>query len=879
MNNFSGAIPDFSRNRALTDLRLSNNRLVGQLPNLPSSLVQLSLSRCGLTGGLDALVPPGNPNQLSLPNLNYLDLSWNEFSGSIPMGVWKSVSTLILAHNDLTGSLPRFDDRDLGHPDLWTPTFIDISYNALHGYLQFVPDTMYSLIVSHNHLSGVIQRFAGSSGPNLALTTLIMDHNDFSFDIQLLTSFINLEFVQASHNYLYGSPSVALPRLKTADFSTNLLHQAPDLTWLHSLFTTSLTSLNMSGNPLLPIIPPQQLKRAGFVRSPQSKPSIDELIVCYSLAVVEDNKVPIAFYFDQDLFDWSQCDCAPGYYGLPPEQCLPCPTLTYQCSKTLLSTPPNVYLYQINSTSSTSTDQPIVPLFKTQNCSSLPTVQTSCEGAQVIINPASGGGISMANQCSLGSEGRLCSRCVCNASSSECFYKSGSTCSLCEVTYQPSTSIPVLVAVVIVLVFLASLPLHLVLESRRTPRTTRWEDLSLTKRISHRLVHLAGLGYVSILIFFIQVWSELTSIGSYVVSAYTQIFNANLQGIGLVCFFPFMSAPIAQLALTFTIPIAISVMLGCSALIAQGISRLRQRFSHQEISIYASSIESDADEHRLLLPKHGKDNDTTNYPVSALAVSLVISVLSFFYFGTAMASVTYFFDELQPFSNVKYVMDEPWMLYSDGQPLRTLSIPFMIFFSIGIPIAFVVLCWHLRGRIHDPRVIWYFGSLFRPYRSAMYWWKLSDVLQKLAVSLLLRGLSPQTALQHGLVACCISTFACMQIVFTPWKRRGENHLPPIGGVLLVLTLFSFHLYDLRYYDVFRLLVLVLCCLYVLALLALIAYETVGGRTEYQVEWEASHSSSHREAQEDRIQPPPGSSNSVINDTEYVPLMQGQLTTM
>lgn len=44
-------------------------------------------------------------------------------------------------------------------------------------------------------------------------------------------------------------------------------------------------------------------------------------VVCYTMAVDTDASAPIAFSFDQSLFDWNQCDCAPGYYGLPPLNC------------------------------------------------------------------------------------------------------------------------------------------------------------------------------------------------------------------------------------------------------------------------------------------------------------------------------------------------------------------------------------------------------------------------------------------------------------------------------------------------------------------------------------------------------------------------------
>lgn len=114
-----------------------------------------------------------------------------------------------------------------------------------------------------------------------------------------------------------------------------------------------------------------------------------------------------------------------------------------------------------------------------------------------------------------------------------------------------------------------------------------------------------------------------------------------------------------------------------------------------------------------------------------------------------------------------------------------------------------------------------------------------DVLQKLIVSLLLRGLSPQSAPQHGLVALCISGFSCLQYVFRPWRRSSENYLQPAGGFLLVLTILSFHLFELRYFEAYRATIVALCGVYTLVTLAVAGRETIFGKTEYQVVFEAS----------------------------------------
>ncbi|KAI5409421.1 hypothetical protein KIW84_055019 [Lathyrus oleraceus] len=80
-NNLSGYLPpEFSKLHSLEILQLDNNNFSGNgIPstyeNLPR-LVKLSLRNCSLQGAI--------PDLNSIPSLKYLDLSWNQFTGSIP---------------------------------------------------------------------------------------------------------------------------------------------------------------------------------------------------------------------------------------------------------------------------------------------------------------------------------------------------------------------------------------------------------------------------------------------------------------------------------------------------------------------------------------------------------------------------------------------------------------------------------------------------------------------------------------------------------------------------------------------------------------------------------------------------------------------------
>ncbi|KAL6653235.1 hypothetical protein ACP70R_012160 [Stipagrostis hirtigluma subsp. patula] len=127
-NSLSGQIPpELSRLPSLVHLLLDNNNLSGYLPpelsNLPkvliiqldnnnfsgssipssygniTTLLKLSLRNCSLDGPV--------PDVSGIPQLGYLDLSWNQLRGPIPSGQFaRNITTIDLSHNHLNGSIP-----------------------------------------------------------------------------------------------------------------------------------------------------------------------------------------------------------------------------------------------------------------------------------------------------------------------------------------------------------------------------------------------------------------------------------------------------------------------------------------------------------------------------------------------------------------------------------------------------------------------------------------------------------------------------------------------------------------------------------------------------------------------------------------------------
>ncbi|KAK1428265.1 hypothetical protein QVD17_17095 [Tagetes erecta] len=169
-NHISGSIPQFV-SQTLTRLDLKHNDFTGSISpdSFPSSLQYLSLSWNQFSGPVDQLLP-------RLNRLNYLDLSLNQFTGPIPGCVFGfPITNLQLERNRFSG--PVFPDTSV---NIQT---VDLSHNMLYGQVSPLFATVKKLYLNNNRFTGSVPT---------------------SFVDRLLAGDIELLYLQ--HNFLTGMP-------------------------------------------------------------------------------------------------------------------------------------------------------------------------------------------------------------------------------------------------------------------------------------------------------------------------------------------------------------------------------------------------------------------------------------------------------------------------------------------------------------------------------------------------------------------------------------------------------------------------------------------------------------------------------------------------
>ncbi|CAJ2673632.1 unnamed protein product [Trifolium pratense] len=177
-NSLTGYLPE-NISSPLLHLDLKNNELTGPLPtSIPSSLRYFSLPQNRmwgpLTNGLE-----------SLSELEFLDLSMNQFIGPIPAQLFfrPTLSSLFLQRNNLSGGLPQ-RPKD-GEPSIGSLLYgdgsiVDLSHNSISGELSTVFDGVESLFLNNNRLMGKVPEEYVKSVYSGSTRTLYLQHNYFT---------------------------------------------------------------------------------------------------------------------------------------------------------------------------------------------------------------------------------------------------------------------------------------------------------------------------------------------------------------------------------------------------------------------------------------------------------------------------------------------------------------------------------------------------------------------------------------------------------------------------------------------------------------------------------------------------------------------------
>ncbi|XP_076948027.1 receptor-like protein EIX2 [Bidens hawaiensis] len=156
------------------DLNLSSNNFYGRIPNAPSSLEILDLSKNKLSGEIFFLC------QIVDGSLSSLDLSHNLFTGQIPDCLWhfKELKVLSLGYNNLSGRLPAstkllinlevlylYNNSFSGKlpfylKNLTKLTFLNLGANEFSGYVPgWIGERLsrfYALVLTSNKFIGTI---------------------------------------------------------------------------------------------------------------------------------------------------------------------------------------------------------------------------------------------------------------------------------------------------------------------------------------------------------------------------------------------------------------------------------------------------------------------------------------------------------------------------------------------------------------------------------------------------------------------------------------------------------------------------------------------------------------------------------------------------
>lgn len=888
-NLFAGTVPNFTENKHLQELDLSQNLFSGRVPSdwsnptlhLPPALRRLSLSNVSLTGNIPLSFARA---VYQSPVITHLDLSHNNLTvdatATLPLLTYGNVITHLdlsfnriktnLYSNVIGGELESFVAGVVPQPSKLTSLVLSSNLITIPDDVQPELASLNVLKLDKNRLYGSVPQFTAPF-----LQELNLAHNNLSQGLSSLQQFPRLAYLNISHNQMTGSLDLLkFVHVQTVDMETNYLDVRPSLADYATSYTRlSLISLNIAKNPNLPTFD----EIPGYLNRTSSSYPSQKLrgVTCYSLAF--NGLAGRLFLTDESLFQYLQCDCDDKNFGLPSRACLECPSLASAfstCRRQNLDLNPNYFLFQNQESKESSSRLEAESCMHTlrQEISGV----TNCLGLKInaghVLNTSTPFDGLLKTQCATGSEGRLCSKCQCNAE--KCYFLKHDRCTKCLHVFRLSTSLPLLLAGVSVIIAVLSIIFLLVLRSKRTPPKQRdWTKLPLAKRIFQRFLYLTTLGTLPILVTFVQILLELTHWNWYALQGMLQLANGN--SLGFECFFPAFSDPTSLLIIKLCLPLVFLAIFALAVGIAELLSRKCKKGGKAKRSQNSASASSSAEQARLMdglssLEKdsshwhsyddlNGLDDDNEEfspnmelltpsrtavhaYPATALLSSVSISVLKFFYFGTALAAHEYLFYTLQPHTAIKYAQQRPWMKYSEAFGLIMISAPSIIVFDLVIPLSFAYLCYRVRGSQKSLHRQTYFGSLFQQFAPECFWWEIVNILRKLSIALVRQGYSDSNALQPMLVTTCLLGVLVIQATLQPWRRKIENVTDSISAVLLLGSMLASRSGPLSNSSTTIYFCLALDVVFVIFCVGSLVFESVTGKTDYQALLEQQPSS-------------------------------------
>ncbi|KAM6552653.1 hypothetical protein CsatB_013415 [Cannabis sativa] len=236
----------------LTYLDLTYNNFGGQIPlhylfNIPH-LIYLDLSGNNFVGEIPEFSKTSNSTQTPLPNhLESLSLDDNLLSGPIPSWIYSLplLTDLSLSNNNLTGPIKEFHSKSL--------QYLYLHSNKLNGEIPnsiFQQENLYSLDLSYNNLDGVVElsKFSMSSNLwslDLSFNNFIVHSNNFSNN----NPFPQLQQLGLASCNISAFPHFlkSMKNLQILQLSHNQI-QGRIPKWLWNNIGTSLSDLNISHN-------------------------------------------------------------------------------------------------------------------------------------------------------------------------------------------------------------------------------------------------------------------------------------------------------------------------------------------------------------------------------------------------------------------------------------------------------------------------------------------------------------------------------------------------------------------------------------------------------------------------------------------------------